>query len=94
MSDEPNKPIDTLRDGALKVSIFRNRRDKGDIYTFSPGRVYTDQDGGVRESKTLSGSEALRMARLLDKSYERTAAFRETMKAKARGRDRDDERER
>lgn len=72
-----NRPIETLRDGALKLSIFRNRGDRGDFYSMVPGRIYTDEKSEkIRETSSLSGSEPLRMANLLTKGYERVADFR------------------
>jgi len=61
MSDERNKPVDTLRDGPLKVSIFRNQGERGDFYSLSPGRLFTDNDGNTRETKSLNSSDALPM---------------------------------
>lgn len=102
-SDRGNKPVETLRDGALKVSIFRNRGENGNYYALDPGRIYTDEKTGeVREVSSLSGGEPLRMAHLLTKGYERVGEFREQDKkqakegpSSARSRKRDhDERER
>lgn len=76
-----NKPIETVRDGALKVSIFRNQGKKGDYFTYVPGRIYTNEKTGeVKETKSLSGSDPLRMANLLNKSYDRVSDFRQQMK--------------
>jgi hypothetical protein len=73
-----NRPVDTLRDGALKLAIFRNRREQGDSYSLVPGRIFTDEKTGkIRETSSLSGSEPLRMANLLNKGYERVAEYRE-----------------
>jgi hypothetical protein len=73
-----NRPVDTLRDGALKLAIFRNRREQGDSYSLVPGRIYTDEKTKkIRETSSLSGSEPLRMANLLNKGYERVAEYRE-----------------
>jgi len=97
-----NKPLETLRDGALKVSIFRNQSEKGNYYTLDPGRIYTDEKTQqVREASSLSGSEPLKMAHLLTKGYERIGHYREQDKEQAReerpsrrSRSRDQERER
>lgn len=92
-----NKPVEILRDGALKLSIFRNSGEKGDSYAMVPGRVYTDKETGqAREASSLAGSEPLRMAHLLTKGHDRVADFREQAKRdKSQDRSRDDnERER
>lgn len=77
-SDRGNKPVDILRDGALKVSIFRNRGEHGDSYAMEGRRIWTDkQTNEIRESHSLSGSEPLRMAHLLTKGHDRVAGLRE-----------------
>lgn len=104
-ADRGNKPVETLRDGALKVSIFRNQSEKGAFYAVDPGRIYTDEaSGDVRETSSLSGSEPLRMAHLLTKGYERVGELRrhdkeqardaQTTKGTTKERVRDDERDR
>jgi hypothetical protein len=54
-----------------------------------PGRLYTDKDGQVRESKSLSGSEPIRMSKLLDKGYDRVAEFKRQRKEKRQDPERD-----
>lgn len=77
MSDEKNRPLETLRDGALKVAIFRNEGENGRYYTLDPSRIYTDEKSSeVREASSLSGSEPLRMANLLTRGYERAGHYR------------------
>lgn len=75
-----NKPAATLRDGALKLAIFRNQSEHGAFYSMEPGRIYTDNAGNIQETKSLSGSEPIRMARLLDKGYERVLEFKAELK--------------
>jgi hypothetical protein len=78
---QSNRPVETLRDGALKLSIFRNQNEHGDSYAMIPGRIYTDkQSGQVRETHSLGGGEALRMAHLLTKGHDRVAELRAQMK--------------
>lgn len=91
MSDERNKPVDTLRDGPLKVSIFRNQGERGDFYSLSPGRLFTDNDGNTRETKSLNSSDALPMGHLLQKAHDRVSEFKREMN-KDRSQDRDRER--
>jgi len=83
-----NKPVETLRDGALKVAILRNERENGTHFSMEPGRIYTDGQGHVRESKSLSGTEPIRMARLLDKSYDKIGEFKSQLKTQNRDTDR------
>lgn len=75
-----NAPIDVLRDGALRAAIFKNERENGVNYSIEPGRLYTDAEGQYRESKTFSGSEPLRLAKLMEKAYERVSEFRQQMR--------------
>lgn len=77
------KPVAILREGALKVSIFRNETERGENYAMVPGRIYTDKETGqVREATSLSGSEPLRMAHLLTKSHDRVTDLRQQAKLK------------
>lgn len=75
-----NRPVETLRDGALKVAIFQNEREHGTNFSLETGRIYTDAQGQIQESKTLSGSEPLRMSKLLDKGYDRVGEFKAQLK--------------
>jgi hypothetical protein len=76
-SGRGNKPVEILRDGALKISIFRNRGEQGDSYSMVPGRIYTDKETGqVHETNSFSGNEALRMAYLMTKGHERVMHHR------------------
>jgi len=92
-----NRPVETLRDGALKLAIFRNRHERGDTYSMVPGRIYTDEKSGeVREASSLSGSEALRMAHLLTKGHDKVNELKgkRLEQKKDAGRDHDTDRER
>lgn len=74
---EHRGPVETLRDGALKLAIFRNEGENGPYYSMATGRVFTDgKTGQIRETSTFQGSEALRMGQLLVKGYERVLALR------------------
>ncbi|NRA59076.1 MAG: hypothetical protein HRU13_13265 [Phycisphaerales bacterium] len=73
------KPIDTIRDGALKASIWANQpkaEDKAPFYSVRITRTYTDEQGNYHDSDSFSGSELLRVARLADRSYGRTSELR------------------
>jgi len=82
MSDQktnPKAPLETLRDGALKTSLFRNQSKNGEFISIVPGRIYTDGKGNIQETKSLSGPEALRMANLLTQAYGRSLALKNTL---------------
>lgn len=76
MTNQKNQPADTLRDGALKATIWQNFGDNGNFYSVEFSRTYTDQQGNFRDSHSLSGSEPLQLARLAHKAYDRIAELR------------------
>ena len=62
-----NRPLDTVRDGRLKVTIWENTNDKGDVYhTMTPSKIYEDRDGKLQDSHSFSMGEGLRVAALID----------------------------
>lgn len=97
MSDEQqdkpktNKPLETFRDRALSVSVFRNEGEKGDFFSVVPRKIYTTDQGEIRESKSLTGSEPLRQANLLGEAYSHVEQLKAEMRAE-KSRDTDRER--
>ena len=71
-----NKPTETLRDGSLKATIWRNETDKGAFFRVNFSRGYRDDAGNWQDSDSFSGSELLRLARLASKAYDRTNELR------------------
>lgn len=61
-----NKPFHTIRDGALKITIWRNNKPEGDgfWYEFVPGRTYTDKSEKPKTAQTFSASDLLRLGEL------------------------------
>lgn len=78
-----NQPTETLRDGSLKASIWGNPGDNGVRYSVELVRSYTDAEGKWHDSRSLSGSELLRGARLLEQAYDRVRQLRAAEKATA-----------
>lgn len=74
------KPIDTIRDGALKATIWKNPTEKGHFYSVDFSRTYKDGDN-FKDSHSFSGSEPLQLARLAHKAYGRIAELRSQDKA-------------
>ena len=77
-----NTPADTLRDGALKATIWKNEGESGPYYTVNFSRTYTDKtDGSIKSSDSFTGSELLRVSHLAPKVYDRIAMLRQADKA-------------
>ena len=71
------KPILTIRDGALKASIWANQTDEGKTFhSVTFGRTFTDNAGNAKSSTSFSGSDLLKIARLADKAYDHIASMR------------------
>ncbi|ANK83160.1 MAG: hypothetical protein TEF_21935 [Rhizobiales bacterium NRL2] len=75
-SPEPQRPAETLRDGSIKASIWRNEGEKGPFYTTSLSRTYTDAEGNSRDTSSFIGTDLLKVAELARGAYERTREMR------------------
>lgn len=66
-----NKPLATLRDGAIKATIWTNKNDEGRIrYSIDISRSYTDKDGNWHDTHYFGRNELLRVGRLARKAYD------------------------
>ena len=66
-----NKPLITLRDGAIKATIWTNKNDEGRIrYSIDISRSYTDKDDKWHDTHYFGRNELLRVARLAGKAYD------------------------
>lgn len=72
-----NRPEDTLRDGSLKATIWRNEGENGEYYSTTIARTWQDEDGNYRDSHSFSGSELLRVSELARGAYARTNELRQ-----------------
>lgn len=71
MTIEKNKPIETLRDGRLKVAIWANQTEKGTRYSLNLTYNYPTQDGNWRDTHYLPEREFLRGSHLLSQAHNR-----------------------
>lgn len=72
-----NKPVITLRDGNLKIAIWKNANSKGPKYSVtSPVRIYRDEEGNWHETFSLSGTELLQAHTLLMEAYSKIHDYR------------------
>lgn len=76
MSDTKNKPAATLRDGAIKATIWRNPSENGVFFSVDYSRTYTDDSGHPKSTNSFSGSQVLKQAHLALKAYDRIAELR------------------
>lgn len=80
MSNSTNQPRATLRDGALKATIWKNPTEKGHFYSVDFSRTYM-QGETYKDSHSYSGSEPLQLARLAQKAYDLIAQIRAAEKS-------------
>ena len=76
MSTKSNKPVQTIRDGDLKATIWKNFGEKGSFYSVDISRTYQDDQGNYHDAHSFSGSELLRVARLANIAYDEIAQHR------------------
>lgn len=72
----PNRPVDTLRDGNLKASIWANQTANGMTYQTTFARTWRDDKGQWHESQSYSGADMLRLGELSRTAYHRTNELR------------------
>ncbi len=75
-----NKPTQTLRDGLLKATIWKNEGDKGAFFSVNLTRSYQDEAGNYHDSDSFSNSELLRIAHLATRAYDRISELRSAEK--------------
>ena len=78
-----NKPIETIRDGSLKATIWERQGEKGPFYSVEITRSYRDQNGAWHDSNSFIGDELLRIARLATIAYDETLILRNRDQSKS-----------
>lgn len=73
---QTNRPADTLRDGALKATIWKRQGESGDFYSTELARTYQDQEGKLHDTHSFSGNDLLRVSELAKGAYHRTNELR------------------
>lgn len=69
-----NKPLATVRDGAIKATIWTNPTDKGGVrFSVELSRSYTDAQGKWHDTHYFGRNELLRVAHLAGKAYDAIA---------------------
>jgi len=70
-----NRPTETLRDGSLKATIWKNESEKGASFSVNLSRTY-NCDAGYDHIDSFSGTELLRPAHLATRAYDRVSELR------------------
>lgn len=73
---QKNKPVETLRDGNLKASIWRNQGESGPYYSTTFARTWRDNQGNYHDSHSFSGTDLLKLQELSRQAYTRTGELR------------------
>lgn len=73
-----NQPLDTIRDGSLKATIWKRETENRSFYSVELTRSYTDKDGKWHDSSSFVGDELLRIARLAQLAYDETLYHRQS----------------
>ena len=71
-----NKPLEVLRDGNLKVTLWANQSKKSDFFINAVGaKTYESTDGTLKDTHSFTGPEMLRIGKLMDHAYDRSQAL-------------------
>ena len=71
-TETKQRPVETLRDGALKAAIWTNEGQERVFFAVTFTRSYKDADGNYHDTDSFSGAQLLKLSRLAVKAYERT----------------------
>lgn len=71
-----NKPAATIRDGAMKATIWKNEGEKGDFYSVDLTRSYKQGDEWKETTKGFSGLDLFKATNLLTLAYNRIIELR------------------
>ncbi len=67
---------ETLRDGMLKASIFRNEHENGAFFNTTFSKLYKDSEGELRETHSFSSDDLLRVGELAREAHNRIRELR------------------
>mgnify|MGYP003628155430 CR=1 FL=1 len=75
-----NKPVATLRDGAIKATIWRNEvktDGKANVFfSVDISRTYQDENDQYHDTHSFSGGQLLQVSRMAQKAYDRLVKLR------------------
>ncbi|WP_309385693.1 hypothetical protein [Cerasicoccus frondis] len=71
-----NAPIEVIRDGAIKASIWSNESENGEFLTTTFARTYTDANGDPKDTSGFTGRDLLVVSELARQAWLVTNAIR------------------
>ena len=72
IDEQKTKPVATLKDGALKPTVWKNTNKEGkEYYQYVPTRVWKDTKDDWQEDAKFFGSDLLRVNALLLTAYQK-----------------------
>lgn len=74
------QPEDTIRDGAIKATIWRNEGENGPYLSTDLARTYQDKDGELQDSRSFGLSDLLKVAEVARNAYGRGREIERTMR--------------
>ncbi|WP_438729231.1 hypothetical protein ACR9YC_02100 [Parasphingorhabdus sp. DH2-15] len=66
-----NQPEDTIRDGNIKATIWPNQGENGPFVSVDLTKIYRDHNGDLRDTRSFSASDMLRVSEVARKAYDR-----------------------
>ncbi len=76
MTTKTNKPVQTLRDGNIKATLWRNEGDKGPFYSVQFIRTYKDSEDNYQDTDSFTNGDLLKLSRLGVRVYDAIAKLR------------------
>ncbi|MEM8773147.1 MAG: hypothetical protein AAGD92_15995 [Pseudomonadota bacterium] len=93
---ENNRPIETIRAGRIKASIWENQSESGSFLSVTFAKTYTDDRGKPRDTQTFSLSDVPTVAMVATRTFWRAhelqrefAQTQDRTQGQAQERDRD-----
>lgn len=77
MMEAKNKPVKVFRAGGVKVTVWNNPTEKGDMLNAVLIRSYKDKDGTWKETASLRHNDVPKAVLVLNKVYEYMSTAKE-----------------
>lgn len=80
MTDQSsNAPVDVIRDGALKATIWKNNGENGEFFSTTLSKTF-EQNGALQDGHSFTSGDLLRISELSRRAYACIGGLREAAK--------------